>query len=122
MSMLVRPGESSIGWKDQHTNYAVTDNLETRIFFHTFPSNHTIELWDWVRDIYRHAMPEKGDSLEVGCGTGAFWNKEDFLEGCLKKGNVILTDYSQAMVDKCRNNLFSKTKTALLSRFKIRQI
>lgn len=103
MTISVRPSECSIGWKDQHTNYAVTNNLETRIFFHTFPSSQTIKIWDWVRDIYYQVMPEKGNSLEVGCGTGAFWNKK-FLEDCLKKGKLILTDYSEAMTNKCKDN------------------
>lgn len=94
--------EVNVGWQDQHSNYVMTDNLETRIAFHTFPSSSTQTIWEWAREIYYGVMSDDGNSLEVGCGTGVFWEKK-FLDACLKKGTLTLTDYSPAMIEKCQS-------------------
>ena len=60
-----------------------------------------MDFWEWV---WRHyQFPEAGSILEVGCGTGQFWKAHDVH--LPRRGQLVLTDFSRAMLRKSQNAL-----------------
>ena len=80
--------------------YKKSNYLEARIAIHNFGSEQE-SLHGWV---FRHLQITKPVKvLDVGCGTGIFW-QENVAK--LPAGSiVVLTDFSQGMVDKARQNV-----------------
>lgn len=88
-------------WNAQQTikQYASASHLDARIALHRHYSTHPLSLWVWLRQQYHF---NKGDRLlEVGCGSGAFWQQQPPPADCA----VTLTDFSTAMLARCQKNL-----------------
>lgn len=74
--------------------YATTTNLNARIALHQMYSTSTVDWFDWLFE--QLDLPEAGDVLEVGCGTGQVWTRAK--EHCPDSVSLTLTDLSAAMV------------------------
>ncbi|MBR5348018.1 MAG: methyltransferase domain-containing protein [Lachnospiraceae bacterium] len=93
--------------KDVKNQYAKADNLSTRISIHDKYSTNKMGFANWIYSNYRI---EKGMKvLELGCGTGSMWKgHEDLLTTC---GEIILSDFSEGMVETIRTNLGAHPNT-----------
>jgi ubiquinone/menaquinone biosynthesis C-methylase UbiE len=84
----------------KNQQYKSTNYLDARIAIHKFNINkQSFFEWSWDK------MPTNGDVkiLEVGCGPGTFWldNKKKLSDS----SSVLMTDFSEAMIDKARSNI-----------------
>jgi len=83
--------------------YAMANNLNTRISIHDKYSTNKMGFGNWIVSNYRI---DKGASvLELGCGTGDMWkNRESLICSCSK---IILSDFSEGMVATTKDNIGS---------------
>lgn len=83
--------------KEQYKN---SDNLNARINLHTFNINKT----DWNVWFFNNMnIPENAKILELGCGNGLLWKKN---ENMIKENwNMVLSDLSQGMLQSAKQNL-----------------
>src|SRR5438876_483067 len=58
-------------------------------------------LWQWTADHYDFSQTKK--VLEVGCGTGDFWNYVPTKEIALEE--IHITDFSEGMLNTARETL-----------------
>lgn len=81
--------------------YATSANLNTRISIHDKYSTNKQGFGNWI---YSHYEIENGARvLELGCGTGSMWKGHDEL---IKKcGELVLSDFSDAMVETTRQTV-----------------
>ncbi len=81
--------------------YENADKLNTRISIHEKYSTNKTGFGNWI---FSHYRIESGASiLELGCGTGEMWlNKGAEIDRC---GRLILSDFSDGMLNTARNNL-----------------
>ncbi len=85
--------------------YGTTKYLEARIKIHQFTKNkHSFH--EWILDKFDLSVFSSNDSikiLDVGCGTGVFWKKN---QEKLNNYNldIVFTDYTEAMVEKQKTN------------------
>jgi ubiquinone/menaquinone biosynthesis C-methylase UbiE len=84
----------------QTVQYATSKNLEARIAIHHYGIN-SVGLWDWVWKHYAFQAEEQ--LLEVGCGTGAFWQAN--TAHVPPDMHITLTDFSQGILAKSRQDL-----------------
>jgi ubiquinone/menaquinone biosynthesis C-methylase UbiE len=81
-------------WDNQLDQYSTIDNISTRISFHkNFSRSHT-DLNDWLWQNYSFVKCSK--ILDIGCGTGTFWNSKDCSVDLLS--NVTFADKSASML------------------------
>ena len=81
--------------------YATSTNLNTRISIHDKYSTNKQGFGNWIFSHYEIA--DGAHVLELGCGTGSMWKGQDEL---IKKcGELILSDYSEGMVESTKNNI-----------------
>lgn len=81
--------------------YASSSNLDTRISIHDKYSTNKQGFGNWIFSNYQ--IPEGARVLELGCGTASMWKgHEDIIGKC---SSLILSDFSEAMVDTARGNL-----------------
>ncbi len=90
--------------------YSTTKYLEARIKIHQFTKNkysfHEWILNNFDMNVFSKDRPIK--VLDVGCGTGIFW-KKNIQKLNQFKLDVVFTDFTQAMVDKEKENtIYSK--------------
>lgn len=97
MELVINNGEKV---KEQ---YSKADGLNTRISIHEKYSTNKMGLGNWYFTVYKQ---EDGMRvLELGCGTGTMWmNHKDFIAKC---SEVVLSDFSEAMLAKTESNLGS---------------
>lgn len=84
----------------KNLQYGTTKNLEVRIKIHQLFSTNPESFHSWVGGHLKIDMAI--DVLEVGCGTGIFW--KETLHRLPEGSQLHLTDFSEAMVEKCRAN------------------
>ncbi len=76
------------------TQYATSANLDARVALHVLYSTARENFHDWL---FAHAnLPEDARVLEVGCGSGAMW--ERVYANIPRSWNITLTDLSFGMV------------------------
>ena len=93
--------------KDVKDQYAKADRLTTRISIHDKYSTNKMGFANWIYSNYR--ILEGMKVLELGCGTGSMWKgHEALLDAC---GEIILSDFSEGMVETSRTNLGSRPNT-----------
>jgi SAM-dependent methyltransferase len=85
--------------------YSTTKYLEARIKIHQFTKN-TLSFHEWIlKNFDMNLLPSNKPIriLDVGCGTGVFWKKNNKE---LNKYNldIVFTDATQAMIDKEKEN------------------
>ena len=81
--------------------YQSSANLSTRISIHDKYSTNKMGFGNWIFSNYEIRPGSK--VLELGCGTGSMWSgKDDFVEKC---GRLVLSDFSEGMLDTARSNL-----------------
>ena len=86
--------------------YSTTKYLEARIKIHQYTKNK-IGFHEWIFNQYDLSQFQKNNDvikvLDVGCGTGVFWKKN---EENFKKYNldIVFTDATSAMVEKEKAN------------------
>ncbi len=81
--------------------YAASDKLNTRIRFHAKYSTNKQGFGNWIVGHYR--FPPDGAVLELGCGTGEMWiDRDELIRKC---SGLVLSDFSEGMVEKARENL-----------------
>lgn len=81
--------------------YADTNNLNTRISIHEKYSTNKMGFMNWI--ISKYEINDGMKVLELGCGTGDIWKKQDaIINNCSK---LVLSDFSDAMVNETKNNL-----------------
>ena len=82
------------------SQYARTTGLNTRISLHDKYSENRQPFGDWI--VGHYVIPRGSRVLELGCGTGVMWRGHlDLVDG----SELILSDFSQAMLDAARQNL-----------------
>lgn len=80
--------------------YKETSNLDIRIMIHKKYSSNKMGFSNWIYSNYEIEPEMK--ILELGCGTGSMWKENiDVLNGA----QIILTDFSEAMVNAAKDNL-----------------
>ena len=81
--------------------YSTSKNLNTRISIHDKYSTNKQGFGNWI---YSHYEIEDGARvLELGCGTGSMWKGHDEL---IKKcGELVLSDFSDAMIETTRQTI-----------------
>jgi len=83
--------------KDQYKN---SDNLNARLNFHSFNINKT----DWNQWFFEKMnMPDHGNVLELGCGNGLLWKKNE--KSIKKTLNITLSDFSEGMLESAKKNI-----------------
>lgn len=88
------------------TQYRSSSNLNTRISIHDKYSTNKMGFSNWIYSNYE--IPEGARILELGCGTGSMWVGKD--EEVRKCGKIILSDFSEGMIETARENLSSYDK------------
>jgi ubiquinone/menaquinone biosynthesis C-methylase UbiE len=83
------------------TQYHDAVNLNTRINIHDlFSINH----YGWSRWVFdKFNIQSQSSILELGCGTGGLWQVN--LRRVPVQGHIILTDFSEEMLQQARQNL-----------------
>lgn len=80
--------------------YETPSNLEKRIRLHDYSTSS--QSWmEWVYD--RLKLQENEQVLELGCGTGLLWQTN--IHRLPRNLNLTLTDRSQGMLEKTKENL-----------------
>lgn len=80
--------------------YKTVDNLNTRGSLHSFNTNKV----DWnIWCFNKMCFPEYSRILELGCGTGDFWDKN--INEINSKWDITLSDFSEAMIKSSRERL-----------------
>lgn len=83
-----------------NNQYKDTSNLDIRIMIHKKYSTNKMGFANWIYSNYKFEPKKK--ILELGCGTGDMWKENlDVLNGA----KILLTDFSEAMVNAAKNNL-----------------
>lgn len=81
--------------------YSTSTNLNTRISIHDKYSTNKQGFGNWIYSHYEIA--DGARVLELGCGTGSMWKGHDEL---IKKcAELVLSDFSEAMVETTRNTI-----------------
>jgi ubiquinone/menaquinone biosynthesis C-methylase UbiE len=81
--------------------YATSTNLNTRISIHDKYSTNKQGFGNWIFSHYE--IDDGARVLELGCGTGSMWKGHDEL---IKKcSQLVLSDFSDAMVETTRNTV-----------------
>lgn len=81
--------------------YKNANNLNTRISIHDKYSTNKMGFGNWI--VSKYEIKQGMKVLELGCGTGSLWSGHmDELEKCSR---VILTDFSEGMLESARKNL-----------------
>lgn len=81
--------------------YATSANLNTRISIHDKYSTNKQGFGNWIYSHYE--IKDGARVLELGCGTGSMWKGHDEL---IKKcSELVLSDYSDAMVETTRQTI-----------------
>ena len=81
--------------------YSTSKNLNTRISIHDKYSTNKQGFGNWIFSHYE--IEDGARMLELGCGTGSMWKGHDEL---IKKcGELVLSDFSEAMVETTRNTI-----------------
>jgi ubiquinone/menaquinone biosynthesis C-methylase UbiE len=83
------------------SQYSSPKKYEARIYLHRkFTTGHNSK-YKWIFDQF--PKQENLNVLELGCGTGVFWlaNRDNIV----KSWSIILSDYSEGMLETARNNL-----------------
>lgn len=84
--------------KEQYKN---SKNLDTRIGIHELYSTNKQDWHLWLMEQYH--IPENSIILELGCGSGAFWQKnKSAVEDNWK---ITLSDFSQGMLDNAKDHV-----------------
>lgn len=85
----------------KNKQYGTTKNLEARIQIHKLFSTNPESFHKWIAKHY--TLDGAIDALDIGCGTGIFWQENN---GLLPEGSALtVTDFSEAMVEKARANV-----------------
>lgn len=81
--------------------YRTAEKLNTRVSIHSKYSTNHQGFGNWITS---HYQIRPGMSvLELGCGTGDMWvGKEELVGKC---GKLILSDFSEGMLQKAKENL-----------------
>jgi len=85
----------------KNNQYATSENLDARIALHKKYTPKGKDYLDFVWDLYRFNPDDA--VLEVGCGNGLFWTYQHTAK--LPSINLTLTDISEGMLDKAKQNL-----------------
>ena len=83
------------------TQYATSNGLNTRLSFHDKYSTNKQGYGIWI--ISNYEIKKGMKVLEVGCGTGSIWLKQDEILSKLDK--LVLTDLSEGMIKTAKENL-----------------
>jgi len=87
--------------KSMESQYKNSSNLNARIKIHDLYSTNPQDWHEWLFDQYQ--IPEGSSVLELGCGNGAFWLKNQQL---VSSGwNITLTDFSHGMLEELKQQL-----------------
>lgn len=90
--------------KTVEKQYASSKNLKTRISIHEKYSTNKQGFGNWIFSHYEIA--DGARVLELGCGTGDMWKgHEDLITKC---SQLVLTDFSDAMVETAKKNVGEK--------------
>jgi len=84
-----------------NSQYASSEKYEARIYLSRQFKTNPKSKYEWIFEHF-----PKNDNLnvlELGCGTGLFWlaNRNNII----KSWSIILSDYSEGMLETTRNNL-----------------
>ncbi len=86
--------------------YSSSSNLNTRISIHDKYSTNKMGFSNWIYSNYE--IPEGARILELGCGTGSMWiGKDEVVRKC---GKLILSDFSEGMIETAKEKLSSYDK------------
>ena len=84
--------------------YKTSNGLDTRISFHDKYSTNKLGYGNWIVSNYHISAGMK--VLELGCGTGSLWIGRNELIS--QFGKLVLTDFSEGMLETARKNLGEK--------------
>ncbi|MCL2126934.1 MAG: class I SAM-dependent methyltransferase [Treponema sp.] len=81
--------------------YSSSKKYEARIYLNRKFKTNPVSKYEWIFE--RFPKKENLNVLELGCGTGLFWlaNRNNMV----KTWSVILSDYSEGMLETSRKNL-----------------
>ena len=97
--------------------YSDKQNLSVRLNFHKKYSTNPVSYQDWLFEFY--PIFEGCRILELGCGTGVLWDGK--IDKLPKGTSLILSDYSQGMVDVVMEK-FSSNKNISFQQIDIQEI
>lgn len=99
--LLKEIGSEAKSYLKEH-QYKATNYLDSRIAIHKYNINsQSFFEWAWEK----LAISETVKILEVGCGPGTFW--VDNMSDLTDQSSVLMTDFSQAMLDKASQKIGS---------------
>ncbi len=81
--------------------YASSGNLQTRISIHEKYSTNKMGFGKWIFSHYE--ISDGARILELGCGTASMWKGQEAL--IQKCGQLVLSDFSPAMVEAAKETL-----------------
>ena len=84
----------------KNKQYKDASGFENRMALLEF-ANPKFNLWEWTAQQYDFSTAR--EILEVGCGTGMFWNYG--VDKLNANHHLTLTDFSQGMLDVTKKNL-----------------
>ena len=85
--------------------YKTAGGLDIRISFHNKYSTNKLGFANWI--VSNYEIVEGMKVLEIGCGTGSLWHGQD--EVMRKFGKLILTDFSEGMLETAKANIGNKS-------------
>src|SRR5215469_3584276 len=83
------------------SQYSSSKKYEARIYLSRKFKTNPKSKYEWIFEYF--PKKENLNILELGCGTGLFWlaNRKNIV----KSWSIILSDYSDGMLETTRNNL-----------------
>ena len=87
--------------KNLEKQYKNASNLNARIRMHHLYSTNAQDWHEWL--FQQYDIPERSSILELGCGNGVFWSKNQ--QGVSSDWDITLTDLSVGMLDDASQQL-----------------
>lgn len=84
--------------KELLEQYKNSTNVDIRIRLHEKYSMNPVHWFDWLYSKY--FLKDGMQVLEIGCGNGCLWNRED-----IPSISLVLSDISQGMLEDAKDNL-----------------
>jgi ubiquinone/menaquinone biosynthesis C-methylase UbiE len=102
-------------FKLSDNQYSSSEKYEARIYLHRKFRTNPLSKYEWIFEHF--PKNENLNVLELGCGTGLFWlaNRNNII----KSWTIILSDYSEGMLQTTRDSLSRISKLNINFQYEI---